>query len=51
MLGLLRQRLCMCFARGDLQSFVLKTLFLFDSQELHRGIAGPPKACWLTMDL
>ena len=51
MLGLLQQRLCICFARGALQSLVLKSLFVFDSQELYCGIAGPPKACRLTMGL
>ena len=36
---------------GALQSLVLKNLFVFDSQELHCGIAGPPTACRLTMGL
>ena len=51
MLGLLRQRLCISFARGDLKSLVLCSLFVFDCKELHCGIAGPPKACRLTMGL
>ena len=51
-LDLLRQRLCICFVGGgDLQSSVLKSLFVSDSQEWHRGIAGPPKACRLTLGL
>ena len=37
--------------RGALQSLVLTSLFVLDSQELHCGNAGPPKACRLTMGL
>ena len=47
----LRQRFCVCVARGALQSSVLQILFVFDSQELHCGIAGALKACRLTMGL
>ena len=39
------------FWTGALQLLVLKSLFVFDSQELHCSIAGPPKACRLTMGL
>ena len=46
MLGLLRQKLCVCF-KMTLQSSGLKSFF--DSQEFHGGIARPPKACRLTM--
>ena len=51
MLGLLRQRLCISFAPGDLKSLVLYSLFVIYSKGLHCGIAGPPKACRLTMGL
>ena len=49
--GFIRAKALYFFAHGALQSLVLKSLFVFDSQELHCGIAGPPKACQLTMDL
>ena len=36
---------------GLRQSIVSKSLFSVDSQEMHCGIACPPKACRLTMGL
>ena len=39
----------LCTGGSSVISF--KSLFVFDSQELHCGIAGPPKTCQLTMSL
>ena len=47
---IMSKALCLCHTRA-LQPSVLKSLFVFDSQELHCDIAGPPKACWLTIGL
>ena len=49
--GFITTKALYLFWTGALQSLVIKSFFVFDGQELHFGIAGPPKACRLTMGL
>ena len=49
--GFITAKALYLFWTGALQSLVLKSLFVFDSQEFDCGFAGPHKACRFTIVL
>ena len=49
--GFITAKALYLFCTGGSSVISSKEFVCFDSQELHFGIAGPPKACRLTMGL